>query len=252
MTKPLILTPNKNVQCGMFQLAKGLATEMNGEVWFKGQKIPLNKLCEFKQVVTFMYPMHKHGKRLKDIFGWKWIVYNQGIPPVTKTYFPNFFRRQAMRYINWRNNITMQGADEYWDVTEREQKPRWTDKSHTKVIKGKEYALYIGRRTDYKNFDCLQKIMQELRIPFRFSDNWSDELTHQYLSNAKMLATASIWEGYGRTPQEAEALGIPAVAYDVGAHKRHINKGICVPLDINNMKKSEEAFKKAVLEVWNR
>ena len=69
---------------------------------------------------------------------------------------------------------------------------------------------------------------------------------------SKRLVTASIWEGFGRPVMEAETLGIPAVAYDVGAHKRYIKKGICVHLDINNMQKSEEDFKKAVLKVWNR
>ena len=41
-------------------------------------------------------------------------------------------------------------------------------------------------------------------------------------------------------------------------NKRHIKKGICISLytginkEIINLKKSEEDFKKAVLEVWNR
>lgn len=51
---------------------------------------------------------------------------------------------------------------------------------------------------------------------------------------------------------EAEALGIPAVAYDTGTHNKHIKKGICVQLNINRMKQSEEEFKKAVLNVWKR
>ena len=67
-----------------------------------------------------------------------------------------------------------------------------------------------------------------------------------------MYVTMSLWEGYGRGVNEASALNKNIVAYDVGAHKRHIKKGICVHLDINNMQKSESDFKKAVIEVWSR
>ena len=251
--KTLILTPNRNLQCGMYQLAKDLAKEFDGEVWTKGQKIPNEKLWEFKRVITLMYPMHKHGKYLKENHGLKWICYDQKIPPVTKTYFPNFFRLQAMRYINWRNNITMKGADEYWDVTEREQKPRWIEKHKDKLHKDATskfyrdgYALYLGRRTDYKNFDWLQKTMQELNIPLLTPKNpLPDDDIWSLISNAKLLVTASLWEGYGRPVMEAQALGIPVVCYDVGAHKKHIKKGICVPVG------DKEAFKNAVLKIWN-
>ena len=89
--------------------------------------------------------------------------------------------------------------------------------------------------------------MEELDIPLVIPpDNCSDELMHRYYSHATCYITASLWEGYGRPVMEAEALGIPAVAYDVGTHKKHIKKGVCVPLG------DEKAFKKAVLEVWNR
>lgn len=260
--KTLILTPNKNEMCGMYQLAKDLAKEFDGVILTKGARIntgfdvtELNHIYSFDTIITLLYPMHKHGKRLRYIYKdrIKWICYDQKIPPITKTYFPNFWRRQAMRYISWRNNATMQSADEYWDVTEREQKPRWIYKSILPLPTGfsEEYALYLGRITDYKNFDWLKKTMEELNIPIIHPENEPDHIIWQLLSNTSLLVTASLWEGYGRPVMEAEALGIPAVAYDVGAHKRHIKKGICVPLDINNMAKSEEEFKKAVLEVWN-
>ena len=254
--KTLILIPNKNEMCGMYQLAKDLAKEFDGDIMTKGDMILYEDLYEnYKQVITLMYPMHKHGKYFKKNFGIKWLCYNQGIPPVTKTYFPNFWRRQAMRYINWRNNATMQGADEYWDVTEREQKPKWTEKLKSISNAGlnrQNYALYLGRRIDYKNFEWLKKTMKELQIQFEYSENWDDRNVYDWLSNAKMLVTASLWEGYGRPVMEAEALGIPAVAYDVGSHKRHIKKGICVPLSIDNIDVSEALFKEAILKVWNR
>ena len=259
MNKTLILTPNSQMNCGMFQLAQDLAKEFDGDIKFKGD---FNAFTDYNQwekyeiVITLLYPMHGWGKdyKVNSTHQVKLICYDQKIPPVTKTYFPNFWRRQAMRYINWRNNATMQGADEYWDVTEREQKPRWT-KKHTDFRgfdTAKPYALYLGRKTDYKNFNWLQKTMQELNISLLFFDEpHNDDWVHYYLSNAKMLVTASLWEGYGRTPQEAEVLGIPAVAYDVGAHKRHIKKGICVHLDIDNIEVSEALFKEAVLKIWS-
>lgn len=252
--KTLILTPNKTEMCGMYQLAKDLAKEIDGSIMTKED---YHNSIEYDKVISFLYPMHHIAKTIKENYGTYWICYNQGIPPITKTYFPDFWRRQAIRYINWRNNITTKGADEYWDITEREQKPRWTKKSDLggldiKKLGFGDYVLYLGRTTDYKNFEWLQKTMQELKIKLHHPKNVSDKVIHHYLSNAKMLVTASIWEGYGRTVMEAEALGIPAVAYDVGAHKKHIKKGICVTLDLNNMKKSEELFKKAILEVWEK
>ena len=191
--KNLILIPNKNEMCGMYQLAKDLAKEFDGNVITRGDGIDYTNVGT---IITFMYPMHYYGKQAKKLFGEeiKWICYNQGIPPIIKTYFPNFWRRQAMRYIKWRNNATMQGADEYWDVTEREQKPRWTKKADL-GLGFSDYALYLGRTTDYKNFEWLQKTMKELNIPLYHPENVSDKVIHHYLSNAKLLVTASIWEG---------------------------------------------------------
>jgi len=272
MTKTLILTPNKTEMCGMYQLAKDLAKEFDGDIMFKGDKIGTGgyyddfsgkSITDYKQVITFLYPMHKHGKFFKSYCGMKWVCYDQKIPPVTKTYFPNFWRRQYMKVFTWLNNRSMKGADEYWDVTEREQKPRWTEKKELNdelkkfismlygINLNKPYAIYLGRTTDYKNFDWLKKLLENFSIPLLHPLGMSDENINILLSNAKMLVTASIWEGYGRPVMEAEALGIPAIAYDIGAHKRHIKKGICVTFNINNLEKSEKKFEEAVLEVWN-
>lgn len=261
--KTLILTPNKNEMCGMYQLAKDLAEEFGGETATRDDfEFPNRaKFSYYNKVITLLYPMHKYGKIAQD-GGAKWICYDQGIPPVTKQYFPNFWRRQAMRYINWRNNTTMEGADNYWDVTQREQKPRWSKKIKFKdlminkdylgeeenilhdAIFEKPYAIYLGRTTDYKNYEWLKKIMNELNINLIHPIDIKDEYVHFLLSNAKLLVTASLWEGYGRPVHEAENLGIPAVSYDTGAQKRNTKKGICVPLG------DEEAFKQAVKEIY--
>lgn len=143
----------------------------------------------------------------------------------------------------------MQGADEYWDVTEREQKPRYKGRliDPGSVSEEQEsYATYIGRRIDYKNFDRLEKIMEELNIPFRPSKpNSTDKDIHVLLSNAKLLVTASLWEGYGRTVMEAQALDIPVVCYDVGAHNKLVHKGKVFPVG------EEENFKKAIVDIYN-
>ena len=250
----------------MYQLSKDLAKEFDGDVGtlkhrnqIKHLDLPTRddiivdgkelNVSKYKQVITLIYPMHWLGRKYKRR-GLHWICYDQKTPPAEKQYFPNFLRRQYMKVFNRLNAWGIRGADEYWDVTEREQKPRWTKRSNEKVPN--VYAIYLGRKTDYKNYDWLFDILNELKIPLLTSLYWDDKQVYKYLSNAKLLVTASIWEGYGRPVHEAEALYIPAVAYDVGSHKRHIKKGICVPLDINNMPKSEELFKKAILEVWQR
>ena len=247
--KTLILTPNRKLNCGMYQLAQDLAKELDGEIRTRGDSILYDDLYEkkYKQVITFLYPMHKHGRFMKENYGTHWIVYNQGVPPITKTYFPNFWRRQAMRYINWRNNITMQGADENWDVTEREQKPRWTEKKETTsvLVKNHEpYALYLGRTTDYKNYEWLEKTMKELNIPLYHPQNESDDIIYDLLSNAKMLVTASIWEGFGRPCNEAQALKVYTVCFNTGAHDRLVKYGSVVP------NHNFELFKQRVKEFW--
>ena len=262
MASTLILTPNKTEMCGMYQLAKDLAKELNADIRTKQDKLCDVFWLDYDTIITFLYPMHKYGKIAKENLR-KWICYNQGIPPVTKQYFPNFWRRQAMRYINWRNNATMKGADEYWNVTEREQKPRWVERKElTEELKGmllsryglKEddnYFIYIGRTTDYKNFDKLKKMCQKLKIPLVYPPETmgmvrtpTDDDIHRLLSNAKALTTASTWEGYGRTVMEAQALGIPVVCFDTGVHKKLVKKGFVVP------NHNFEMFKDKVEKVW--
>lgn len=248
--KTLILTPNKNEMCGMYQLAKDLAKEFDGTIKTKGDGFERFTYISrnFDTVISFLYPMHWWAKRYKT-YGLKWICYDQGVPPVTKENFPNIFRMIYMSYFEIMNKRSMKGADEYWELPIREQKPRWTEKKKDFVNDMLNpffpYATYIGRRTDYKNFDWLQKTMKELDIPFEPSQpNSTDDEIYELLSGAKLLVSASLWEGYGRPVMEAEALGIPAIAYATGTHAKHIKKGICVPLG------DEEGFKEAIREVW--
>ena len=262
--KTLILTPNKNEMCGMYQLAKDLAKELNADIRTKEDKLLYEDLYDkkYKEVITFLYPMHKHGRYLKKYFNLTWICYDQGIPPVTKVYFSNFWRRQYMKVFNKLNIWSMKGADEYWDIKTTWQKPRWTKKHifqkglqhciYQNIDITKPYTIYLGRTTDYKNFRWLKNLMKDLNIPLLHPENVADEYIWQFLSHSKILITASLWEGYGRPVMEAEDSGIPAVSYDVGTHKQNTKRGICVSLDINNIQKSEEEFKKAIVKIWNR
>lgn len=244
----LILTPNPTEMCGMYQLAKDLAKEFNGTIKTKKDVMGWN-YRNYDTVITLLYPMHMHGCEAKQ-HGLKWICYDQGIPPINKTTFPNFWRRCYMQIFNALNNNTKRGADEYWDVTKRPQKPRWTRKTKLPFLTyhGVQlhlpYAVYLGRTTDYKNFKWLKKKMNEEGIPLVHPVNEDDITIHGLLSNAKMLITASLWEGFGRPVMESEALGVAAVAYNTGSHKKHIKKGICVPMG------DEAAFVKAARKIF--
>ena len=93
MASTLILTPNKTEMCGMYQLAKDLAKELDGDIFYKKSfKLYWRNVyfVSYDKVITLLYPMHWYGSKLKEI-GLKWICYDQKIPPVTKLYFPNFF-----------------------------------------------------------------------------------------------------------------------------------------------------------------
>lgn len=244
--KIMIATPNKTEMCGMYQLAKDLAKELNADIITKEDNPDLQN---YDKIITFLYPMHKLGKKAKKI-GKRWICYDQKVPEPNKQHFPNFFRRQYMKVFYWFNEQSKQGADEYWELSEIEQKPRWTEKIPLpfKIYKGvdltKPYFIYTGRTTDYKNFEWLQQTMNELEIPFVHPENESDEIVHALLSNACGYATASVWEGYGRPVMEAQALGIPVVCFDTGVHKKLVKKGFVV--ENHNF----YLFKEKLKEVW--
>lgn len=245
-----IITPNENQMCGMFQLAKDLAVEFNGKVLTKDTIYPF-WTKDFKQVITLLYPVHQYGKIGKSR-GLKWICYDQEVPEPNKLHFPNFFRRQYMKWFSWVNQRSKKGADDYWELSQRKQKPRWTipkiftDKQKEKFATGfADYAIYIGRTTDYKNYDWLEKIMKELYIPLIHPIDADDNLLCYLLSNAKLFVTASIWEGYGRSVMEAQALGITTVCFDTGVHKRLVKKGFVIPNGNFKM------FKDKVKEVWD-
>lgn len=65
MLKTLILTPNKNEMCGMYQLAKDLAKEFDGEIITKKEVKLLKNYREYLNrpkakiydtIITFLYP----------------------------------------------------------------------------------------------------------------------------------------------------------------------------------------------------
>lgn len=251
MKNILILTPNKNEMCGMYQLAKDLAKELNADIKTR-ENTSINDYLYYDEFITFLYPMHKYGEVAKKNFGKKWICYDQKVPESTKFYFPNFFRRQYMKWFYWANERSKQGADKYWELSKIKQKPKWTKKTnrldfsyYQDADMNKPYAIYLGRTSDYKNYDWLKKTMEELNIPLIHPLGMDGKYVHQLLSNAKLLVTASLWEGYGRPVMEAQALGIPVVCYDVGVHKKLVTNGYVIPLD------DKTAFKEAVRLEWN-
>lgn len=221
--KRLILTPTKEKKCGMYQLAK----DLDGQI--ETLKFPnpilkiifpmingmnIHKWQDYDEIITFIYPMHTFGRDAQKK-GVKWICYDQGTP--SPELFKNFWRRQYMKLFTWLNKRSMQGCDEYWWVGDIKQKSRYQFK--------KDYALYLGRKEDYKNFYWLKQVMELLEIPFVWSEDFENDAINALLSHAKLLVTASGWEGYGRPVSEAQNLGIPVVCYDVGAHKKLVKKG---------------------------
>ena len=265
----LILTPNENRMCGMYQLAKSLDGDI-GTVRIKNRLVRLlmfyfpflintRSLKDYDEVVTFLYPTHLIGKKAKKL-GKKWICYDQKVP--NPYLFKNFWRRQYMKIFLLFNEITKQGADEYWELDKIKQEPRYCfeivddycecHSSHRRKNPNKccerckkNYAIYIGRTEDYKNFDWLKDTMDKLKIPLIHPINEPDNVLQALLSNAKLLVTASLWEGYGRPVMEAQALGIPVVCYDVGVHKKLVKNGYVIPVE------DKKAFMKAVKIKWN-
>ena len=83
-------------------------------------------------------------------------------------------------------------------------------------------------------------MVNELKIEFLCSNNNTDDDVWNLLSNADLFVTASTWEGYGRPVMEAQALGIPTVCFDTGAHRDNMEHGQVI-------KNGDfKAFKKAV------
>ncbi len=248
----LILTPTRNRNCGMFNLAKSL----DGDIFTLMFSNPVYRLfpvfdfyrfwkvmlrgrathasrSDYDTIISFIYPMHLFARQAKNQVAW--IVYDQKVPPAKL--FKNFFRRQYIRLFTLLNNWSQQGAHKYWELSKIPQ-----DVAGCK----KNYAIYLGRTEDYKNFKWLQRTMKKLGIPLEHPVNDSDDLVFAKLSNAKLFATASEWEGYGRGVAEAQIRGIPTVCFDTGTHKEHCTNGICV----ENGNKYK--FEQAIIKLWNK
>ena len=248
--KRLILTPNKDEMCGMYKVAKTL----NGDIETHPYRNPLMKLLfpkdrfmasinfkNYDEVITLLYPMHLLGKEAKKQ-GIKWIVYDQKVPPAKL--FKSFWKRQYIKLFNNLNNKSMKGADEYWELPEIEQKPLFNGKGKLIDYSDKVYVIYLGRDEDYKNVKWIKDTCKELGIELMYPQGVSDELIHGLLSNATLLVTASVWEGYGRPVMEAQALEIPVVCFDTGVHKKLVKKGFVVPNYDFDM------FKEKLKEAW--
>lgn len=242
----LILTPTRKNNCGMFNLAKNL----DGDIFTLMFSNPVYRLFPvfdfyrfwkvmlkgYDEIITFIYPMHLFGRQAKSAHV-KWIVYDQKIPPARL--FKNFFRRQYIKLFTFMNNWSQLGASNYWELSEIEQELTTTRRK-------KHYAIYLGRTEGYKNFTWLKATMKRLGIPLEHPVNDSDDLVFAKLSNAKLLVTASEWEGYGRPVAEAQIMGIPTVCFDTGTHKQHCTHGIVV----ENGNKYK--FEQAIIKLWNK
>src|SRR3989304_8347715 len=181
--RTLILTPTRKETCGMYQLAKDEAKKLNGDIvtlrfanplyrlfpildfiWLKGYEFNLKK---YDTIITFIYPMHLWGREARGL-GKKWIIYDNLVPE--PKFFRNFWRRQYIKIFRRLDEWSKKNPDEYWSVKDRWQKPRYTEK--------KDYALYLGRKEDYKNFYWLRTTLRELKIPFEHPENQPDDLIH--------------------------------------------------------------------------
>jgi len=112
------------------------------------------------------------------------------------------------------------------------------------VLKDKPNAklIVVGKHTFPKYIKQLKKLAKKNVI---FTGFVSDELAPQYVAACDVYTTASLWEGFNLTIAEANAMGKPVVAFDIGPHKEVIKKGILVRA--RDVKK----FTEAVLKLLN-
>ncbi|MBW2989895.1 glycosyltransferase family 4 protein, partial [Candidatus Woesearchaeota archaeon] len=55
-----------------------------------------------------------------------------------------------------------------------------------------------------------------------------DEELPEHYAACDAYVTASLWEGFDLPAAEAQAMGKPVVAFDAGAHKEVVKKGLLV------------------------
>ena len=90
-----------------------------------------------------------------------------------------------------------------------------------------EYKLLIvGKPTFRRHFKKLLRMADEDIIFTGFVD---DKDLPAYYAVSDVYVTASRDEGFNLPAVEAQACGKPVVAFDIGAHKEVINRGILVP-----------------------
>ncbi len=90
------------------------------------------------------------------------------------------------------------------------------------------HLVIVGKPT-FKNYIDHMKATAGDRV--HFVGFVPDEELPYYYAAADVYATATLWEGYDMPIAEAQACGIPAVAFDVGPHKEIIDgRGALVPV----------------------
>ena len=79
----------------------------------------------------------------------------------------------------------------------------------------------------------LQRIAKKLRLDLTLDEAWQrDEQIVAAYRAASVVVSLSRFEGFGLTPLEATAMGIPAVASDIPPHREYADRGVAlVPLD---------------------
>ena len=90
--------------------------------------------------------------------------------------------------------------------------------------------VIVGNGPEKKNYETLiEKYCLEKNIML---ENWTDDLA-SYYKTADVFVLTSNYEGYGRTPIEAEAAGCPVIMTDVGIAGeivKHGENGLVVPV----------------------
>jgi len=93
--------------------------------------------------------------------------------------------------------------------------------------------LIVGKPTFDKYFKELKKLANENVI---FTGFVEDEELPYYYAACDVYTTATLWEGFNMTVVEAQAVGKPVVAFDLGPHPEVVKKGVLVkPKDIKMM-----------------
>ena len=75
----------------------------------------------------------------------------------------------------------------------------------------------------------LRRIAKKLDVDLTLDERWQSDrqIVEAYLG-ANVLVSLSRFEGFGLTPMEAMAMGIPAIASDVAPHREYADRGVAL------------------------